>query len=465
MKATVTEIKKRVKITERKADGIFNYDVDNDYPSRVLDIVAGSSMGRACLDIYRKFIFGKGFANEQLAAAVLNRWNDTGDKILAKVARDYGAFGGFALHVNWNAAFQITDIAHIPFEQIRRTTPDNKEHPNVFAVSKTWGVRFDRKKIKYIDPWDTNPDHIQQSVERAGGWNAWAGQIFYYSNEDEMYPLPIYDAALEDMETDLQTKLFKFRNVTTNFMASHLIITDPMESAEIEGTQGRGAGDEKSTFIENMEDYQGADNAMKLLLIEKTHPDQTFDIKKIDQQTGDRLYEWTEGSTRDNIRQAFFLPAVLLMQTAGKLGTADEIIDGTKYYNAITEDERLTLEAAFSYVAEFFVRPLGDDFSINPREAIRKEDIPATIMPDLTRNERRALAGYPEIQDGATQTLAEKLGVGGTQSFTAILGDPNMSDDQKRGSLKILFSLDDVQVNEIIKPQPAGTPAAQPAAS
>ena len=459
MKATVTQVTKRIEVKKRTFEGIFSYDRDNNNPGRVVDIVMASTMGKSCWNIYRKFIFGKGFASEAFAATKLNRWGDTSDKVLECVAKDYASFGGFAVHVNYNANFEITDITYHAFDQIRITTSESK-NPGMYAVYKDWSERnIKRDNIKYIDKFNPDPVTILAQVEAVGGWNNYKGQILYYSNQDETYPLPVYDAGLEDMQTDAQAKTYKFRNITSNFMASHMVIVDKMESTEVEDDgDARGADTEKQALIEGLEEYQGADNAQKLLLIEKTHPDQTIEIKKIDQQAGDKLFEWTENSTRDNIRQSFFIPPVLLMQTPGKMGTADEIIDATKYYNSITEDERLTIEATFEVLAGYYVTPLGDDFSVAPREAIRKEDIPATILPDLTKNERRALAGYPEIVEGSTQTLAERLQVGGTQSLIGILNDPAMSDDKKRGALKVLFALPDDQIITLI-PLTQPTPA------
>lgn len=450
MKATVTKITKRITVVERRAEGIYSYDRDNNYPNRVKDIVAASSMGKSCYNTYRKFIFGKGFADENFAATALNRWNETADKILEKLSKDYAYFGGYALHVNYNANYKVSDIQYISLAQIRRTTPSSK-HPGMYAVTKDWGcINIKPSEIRYIDRFNPDAEVIQEQVINAGGWQSYKGQIFYYSNEDGSYPLPIFDASLEDMETDAQTKTYKFRNVSTNFMATHVVLLDPMESSEKENEEGRGSGDEKETFIEDMEEFQGADNAQKLLVIEKTHPDQKIEFEKLEQQNGDRLYEWTESSTRNNIREAFALPAVLIMQTSGKLGGAQEIIDATKYYNGQTEDERLTVEATFMYLATLFERPLGDDFSIAPREAIRKEDIPSAILPDLTKNERRALAGYPELPAGDLQTRAEKLQVGGTQSFISVVTNPNLTPEEKRGTLKILFSLPPEEIDEII---------------
>lgn len=427
MKATLTEVTKRLTVEPRKQEGILGYDADNNYPERVRNIVAASSMGKGCLSTYRKFIYGRGFSDVAFAKTKLNRWGVTADKILAKITSDFALFGGFALHVNWNAAYQITDISYQPFSYVRITTSDS-DKAGMYAVSKNWGdssATYSRKKkgdVLYIDKFTTKKELIDEQVRRAGGWNNWKGQIYYFSGEGEQYPVALYDAALEDMQTDAQTKTYKFRNVTSNFMASHVLLVDKIESAGPEDGND-GSGSERSKFVEVVEEYQGADNAQKIMIIEKDAPDQTVELKKVEQQTGDRLFEYTEGSTRDNIRQAFLLPGVLLMLTPGKLGTNQEVIDATKYYNTITEDERLAIEDVFNDIVPISTIPNSGDFSIKERESVRREDIATKDVVDIASN--------------------DKLTV-----------------EQKRGLLKAFYMLDEETINTIV---PVAAPAPAPA--
>ena len=46
--------------------------------------------------------------------------------------------------------------------------------------------------------------------------------------------------------------------------------------------------------------------------------------------------------------------------------------------------------------------------------------------------------------------LSEKLGVGGTQSMLNILIDATMTKAQKRGALKVLFSLNDLDIDKLV---------------
>jgi len=77
--------------------------------------------------------------------------------------------------------------------------------------------------------------------------------------------------------------------------------------------------------------------------------------------------------------------------------------------------------------------------------------LPVEILSTLTVNEKRNLAGFDDLSPlNNLSLLSEKLGVGGTQSLISILQDPILGKEQKRGTLKVLFSLTDEQINQLI---------------
>ena len=78
-------------------------------------------------------------------------------------------------------------------------------------------------------------------------------------------------------------------------------------------------------------------------------------------------------------------------------------------------------------------------------------NLPVEILSTLTVNEKRNLAGFDDLSPlNNLSLLSEKLGVGGTQSLISILQDPILAKEQKRGTLKVLFSLTDEQINQLI---------------
>lgn len=470
MKATVSKISKRIQTEKSKIEGIIPYDIDNNYPNRIKDIVFSSSMGKSCAELYRKFIFGRGFSDVSLSSISINRNGLTADKLLYKISKDVAYNSGFAIQINYNALYEKTEFNFIPFHRVRLVTHDNKKHPGKIAIYKDWAEKgLKEKDIEYFDRYDPRPEIIQQQVDAAGGWDLWKGQIAYIVPDDNIYPLAMFDACLEDMQTDAQSKVYKFRNVSTNFMASHLLIRDPDEK---NGDDNNSNG--QDSISDSLTDFQGADNAMKIMEIEKTHPEQKFELVPVQVMNGDRLYEFTESSTRNNIRQAFLIPPVLLMEMQGRIGgTADEIIDATKSYNSTTEDERYWIEFNLKNIFTNCENPElnNREWNILPRAVVTKDDsqkkqsiIDLVSDTSLTANQKKKiLVDLYEVDEndayeivnptdkiGSEQLLAERLGVGGTQSLTSILSDAVMTIEQKRGALEILFGLDKEQVDKLV---------------
>lgn len=381
MKATVSKIDKRITVVANKVPGIDSYDIDNNYPVRVRDIADNSGMGSSCLDIYKSFLYGNGFEEVEFAKAPINRRGLTPDQLLNLNIDDFAYTGGFAIHVNYNALYEKSEINYHPVSTIRFTNKDSK-HFGKYAVYKDWGIRnIDEKFISFIDTYDPRPEVVSKQVEAAGGFNYYKGQILYVSNRYLQYPKAIYDAVLEDMQTDSKSKTYKYRNVTNNFLASHMLVTTKTEGNDPEGEQAnngvpRRRARETNALVDTLTDFQGGENAGQIMHVEKETPDQLFELVKIDQQNGDRTFEFTEGSVQDNIRKRFIMPSILLQQQAQGIGETNEFINAHNYYNRITKNPRLMLEEAYRKVFENFKDPINTEsnYYIIPLESMKKND-------------------------------------------------------------------------------------------
>ena len=105
-----------------------------------MEIVAASVTGSSCLDTYQKFIIGRGFNDKGFRDAEINSRGDTVSLLLTQVAQDYAEFGGFAIHVNWNALGEITALSHVPFEACRFEALDEDYRFDRIAVHPDWKI-------------------------------------------------------------------------------------------------------------------------------------------------------------------------------------------------------------------------------------------------------------------------------------------------------------------------------------
>lgn len=141
MKVSVLKKGKRFESSLNKSDKVQTYGQQNDYPQDVMEVVAASVTGGSCVSRYADFLSGKGFANDDSYKILINGEGDTADHLLNYVAKDYATFGGFAIHVNYNANFLISSLHYQPFENVRFELPNESGEILQVAIHPDWGRR------------------------------------------------------------------------------------------------------------------------------------------------------------------------------------------------------------------------------------------------------------------------------------------------------------------------------------
>ena len=441
LKSTAQKVEQRITSKENPAFYVQKYDFDNKYPQRVVDIVNDSGTAKTCLKLQRKFIFGGGLKDTAFYKNKVNAKQSV-DKFTRKLIEYYTIHGGIAVHVNYNGLLQKRELSIVPFEYCRLVSEGNENYGKI-AIYEDWGhvkkKKFTPTDIIYINKY--NPSKVSDEVKACGGWENYKGQIFYFNGELDDYNLCPFDSVLEDMLTEAQVKKFKHSTATDNFLASHLLITGKTESE-----------DEEQEFDENLKAFQGGDGAGRIMVLERESNEESIELKKIEIQDYDGLYEYTENSSRDSIIKMFLIPPVLLLRVSGSLGTSKEISDAFDYYNGVTADDRLIIEEILTELFKDYYYDIcpSKDFSILPLKYSKA--IAPEYLSYYTKNEIRIANGDNEAVDAKADItlLAVTLGVGGTQALTAILSDATLSVEQKKGTLKVLFGLNEEQVTQML---------------
>lgn len=359
-RTSLVDIPQRLTVKRIATEGVLAYDIDNAYPQRVMDIIKGSATAFRCNEIYSKFIVGQGFADKTFYKAKVNQLGQTNDFILRRAGNDLAMFRGFALHVNYNANYQITDVYSVPFEHCRFAVEKDSYIPYAVAVYEDWNRRkykqIKKDNIDFINFF--NPENVEEEVIAAGGFDKYKGQILYFSVDGHEYPTATADPVLEDCVTDGEIKVKKYRDITTNFMASHIFINRAVSEDE----------NDRNDLQAVLTSFQGADNSSKIMLVDS--PDETQDPKlvKVDYQDTDKLFEYTEGSIQDNIRKNYGIPSALVDSDIKAGFSTDIIAQAFDYFSYVTSDERLILEEQFAKVYQYFATDINPskNYSIIP---------------------------------------------------------------------------------------------------
>ena len=424
MKATTLKRDKRVEFRNDRSLGIQYYGESNDYPQQVIEIVNASGTGKSCIGVYAKFISGKGFEDSDFYKKVINRHGHTNDYIVDQISKDYAFFGGFAIHVNYNANFQICELQHIPFEHARFEMLDvDKNKFDKIAIHPDWGKRFlmlrkwKKEDIKFINLFNPDPEEIQSQIDEMGGWSNYNGQIFYFSNEGEkVYPLPVFDSVLTDMNTEEGIANVSNRNARNNFLTSGMLIN----YANNNNSATERGHDDQSELETAVKEFQGDEKAGKMMYVELEDGDTKPEFVSFKGTNYDKEFNVTLASSQTNIGKAFNQPPILRAETVGANFGADLMKNAYNYYNSVIENERLNVERVFTSIFQHWFEPTSGDYSI----------IPLSYDVELT--------------------LAERLGKDNLAELFKIIDNTVYTVDQKRGMAKTLFNLSDEEINSLI---------------
>lgn len=421
MKVSRLQSEKRVDTYNNRGLKIQAYGEQNDFPQRIAEIVEASVTGNACVSVYTKFIVGRGFADADFYKAVCDSKGTTVDALLQAVGEDYARFGGFAIHINYNALYEIVSASHFPFEWLRFEQLDENYRFDRLAAHPDWGRRYTKLRafrntdIEYFHFFNPDPEVIQREVEEAGGWNGYKGQILYFSNKGvKVYPTPTFEAAVTDMSNEEGLSNITQRNVKHNFLPSGMIV-------DYDNTSN--SDDQENETKEELKEFQGDTNAGKILYINIKNGEQKPEFIPFVGKNFDKDFEQAEKKTPEIIGRAFSQPPILRAEDVGANFGADLMRNAYDYYNSITESERQIVSREFEKIFSLWY-----DKTINIEQNY-------DILPKYYR---------------VNQTLAERLG-NNIDKVLEILSDTTKNERAKSVILSTLYGIEDDEIDKLLE--------------
>jgi hypothetical protein len=347
------------------------YGLKNDYPQKILDIVASSGTGVVCVATYVKFMRGAGFTDTLLNELQVNRNKERTASLLNKCARDFRHFNGFAMLVKYNGLFEVSELYNVPFEHCRLEIDKDKKYTGRIAVHPDWtgltGLTLKLADIKYIDRY--NPSTVMAEMQKAGGPENYLGQLYYYTADGDFeYPVCPFDAVVTDMLTEESVSTVKYRNAKHNFLPSGILIRKGIKPPTLADgtidTEDPRYQEQQSSAAE-IRKLQGDENSCKIWVVDVDADEEKPEFAPFDGKNYDRQYEYTERSVQENIGRMSMIPPILRgVETSAGFG-ADLMLNAYDFMNSLTSEDRQRLSLAFKDV--FTLWPVQFlDFSIKP---------------------------------------------------------------------------------------------------
>jgi hypothetical protein len=301
----------------------------------------------------------------------LNRFGETADDILAKVAADVAEYGGLALHVNYDLRGAIAEVQHVPFENCRLEEPDEDGVVHHILLHPDWTQTKTRAGQKLWVNTETvdripvfRPDTVKQEIMDAGGISEYKGQILYVTNVGiNEYAIPRYDCILTELSIDEGISNVKYRNVRNNFLPAGILITKQGQMAPESDNDKNNR--EFDSFMDDFIDFQGDEKSCNIIGMNVASEEEVPEFRPFEVQNFDKQFETTEESTEGRIYACFGQEAFYCIKQ-GKVGFGGDVVtDAYNLYNSVTDKERRLIERAFTKVLNGS-RFATTDYSIAP---------------------------------------------------------------------------------------------------
>ena len=357
-------------ISEVRGKDFMFYGGRNLFPQRLIELYDTSAMHHTCVDSITAGIIGSGI--EIIGTEYINPMGETIDEIFEKVALDYTLYNGYAINVIWNKErTKIAEMYHLPFANVRSGKPDEEDKVNEYMFSTDWSNlrKYPYDTYKSFDPTDNKGDN--------------ASQVFYfygYTPGNEVYPLPAYVAAMNDISLDAQVSRFHASNIANGLAPSMFIkfrngVPTPEERRDV--------------YKEIEKTFTGTENAGRFFL-SFSEPGKEMEVMPID-SANDDYYLTLETRISSRILTAHRITSPLLLGLHDSVGSgfssnSEEIkVAYAHFEGTVITPKRKKILSGFGYM----LRLAGYNIALKVA--------PNTLVPEA------------EVTDTAPQTNIESL--------------------------------------------------------
>jgi hypothetical protein len=424
------------KVTVNKSGGLVAFGNKNLFPQEIINANSKSPVNASIIESTVTYICGKGVRESTKDAAGyvgVPNTTESWDELIESVARDYKLFGGFYWQVVVNKEGTTVSLFHQDYSTVRIGKIDEKGHPLTFKVSNDWTKVGGRNKPLELEVWPGMVNAKKGAAYLYHYWDYAPGLLFY--------SIPGYYAAIEYIKADGTLGVFYNNSIDNGFTPSAILTFSSNPSEE-----------KKAAFVKEInQTFSGSRGANGLLTLWGESGEVKTNISPFNASDNANVYNSVEGIIFQKIISAHRLSSPTLAGVSGSgnlSGNAAEIIDAYILYN-YTAVEKLR-NKILDHLNKFTKINRTAPLVISELDVIQRIQESANPQSVININDGNAM------QD--TESLASKLGVGGTQALTAIL-EGNLPDDRKRGLLAVLFGLSDEDIKKIMGAQGDAEPS------
>ena len=277
---------------------------DNKFPEHLLYLYNKSSNHNAIINGKVIYIIGKGY---ETGTGKVNSNGETFNEVLKKLCIDIELFGGCYAEVIWKKGGGA-EVRHLPFQSLRRAKENNG-----YWYSKNW-AKYNTDRPVFIPDFNEN--------NRAG-----VHVLAYkeYRPGTEVYPLPGYFGALNDIETDVEISKYNLSVIKNGMFSSKMIVfNNGQPTKEI---KSKIEADFKKKFT-------GSENGGNFMLVFNEDPAKAPTVQDLSTTDLDKLFDQLNKTTQAEIFSGHLVTSPMLfgIMEPGKLGGRNELQDAYEIF-------------------------------------------------------------------------------------------------------------------------------------
>jgi len=343
-------------IREVRSKEYMYYGALNLFPQSLIELYDTSSIHHTCVDAITAGIVGDGI--EVIGDEYVNQKGETIDEIFEKISLDYTLYQGYALNIIWSKdRTKIVELYHLPFGNVRSGKPNEEDEVEEYMYSADWSNlrKYPYQSYKSFDPSDNKGEN--------------ASQIYYcynYTPGNQVYPLPSYVAAMNDISLDAQVSRFHANNIANGLAPSMFV----------QFRNGTPSPEERRDVYKEIEKtFQGTENAGRFFLA-FSEPGKELQVTPID-SANDDYYILLEERISSRILTAHRITSPLLLgikDSSGFSSNAEEIkVAYAHFEGTVVEPKRKKIISGFGYMLRLAGYNVG--IKIRPNKLVNEEEV------------------------------------------------------------------------------------------
>lgn len=378
-------------ILRNQSNDRYHYGEFDNLPNTIIAAVNNSGTATACISRLDQFIQGDGFISEQLNKVKANSKQSLKD-VLGEQSLNAAFLKGYALRLVFNVEGKIAKVYNLDINTLRKVGGKFEYNPLMGEVGKI------ENETRVIPEFDIDCDPAKRRAviaDQIKKYGEQVGEVLYVFKKGlgryyDVYPVPDYYSAIEDIIADGKLSQLDLRNITQGFRTPVIISTGPIDDQN-EDEDGNTAQD---FFDQSLESFTGEDASPILHLkgaTDEFKPTVTvINLAEILDQT-----DKTSERISKRVARNMGVPDVLIgIAHAGSLGNAQELKNQMSLFALTVFHLQAMISEGYNQIKPLLalqgIEFIPDiDFTISTLRPF--EFIPDSVIANLTSAEQKEM--------------------------------------------------------------------------